>query len=234
MRDEQLLHNIRNIYGKIARSALRAGRNPEEIRLIAVTKTIDSNTIKRAIDIGLRDFGENRVQEARDKISDLVSHIPVGTVAWHLIGHLQKNKAKIAVELFDLIHAVDSHELAQALNKHAEKIGKRQKILVQVKLSDEESKFGILKEKMYNLLECLGGMRNLKTEGLMTMPPLFDDPERVRPYFCELRKLRDELESSGYALPGLSMGMTNDFEVAIQEGATMVRVGTGIFGERGN
>lgn len=199
--------------------------------------------IKGAIETGLREFGESRIQEAREKILNLKSenYPPMpplakggmnGGVKWHLIGHLQSNKAKIAVQLFDLIHSVDSVEIAEEINRQAEKTGKIQRILVQVKLSSEEPKHGISKEKLMFLLEKLSSMRSLKAEGLMTIPPFFDEPEKIRPYFRELKKIRDEAEKGGVKLPELSMGMTNDFEVAIQEGATIVRVGTAIFGER--
>jgi len=208
---------------------MRAGRNPEDVKLVAVTKTVDTERINEAVEWGLRVFGESRVQEAKDKISNLKSQISNTMIEWHLVGHLQKNKAKIAVQLFDLIHSLDSAELAAEINKNAEKIGKTQKVLLQVKLSKEETKHGVAKEDLLDLVKAVSEMNNLKLEGLMTMPPFSDDPEMVRPYFRELRKLRDNIEKSGFALPELSMGMTNDFEVAIEEGATMVRIGTGIF-----
>ncbi len=150
-------------------------------------------------------------------------------IEWHLVGHLQKNKAKTAVQLFDLIHSLDSIELAQEINKHAERAGKIQRVLIQVKLSEEETNHGVAKEGLITVMKAVTGMKNLKLEGLMTMPPFFDNPDMARPFFRELRELRDNAEKSGYVLPELSMGMTNDFEIAIQEGATMVRIGTGIF-----
>jgi hypothetical protein len=239
-----LIENIKNIYRKISYTALRAGRNPYDVKLIAVTKTVSIERIKEAIDWGLRVFGENRVQEATEKISNLKSQInpPLPPfhkggwgglmVEWHLIGHLQRNKAKTAVQLFDLIHSLDSIELAQEINKHAERAGKIQRVLIQVKLSEEETKYGVARGDLMDLIKNVSEMRNLKLEGLMTMPPFFDDPAMARPYFIELRELRDKAEKSGYKLPELSMGMTNDFEIAILEGATMVRIGTAIFGER--
>lgn len=238
-----LIENISSIYKRISHSAMRAGRNPWDVKLIAVTKTVSVEHIKEAMDAGLRMFGESRVQEAKEKISNLKFEItpPIpplvkggmnGGVEWHLVGHLQKNKAKMAVELFDLIHSVDSIEIAEVINKQAEKIGKIQKILVQVKLSGEISKYGILKENLVELLRHIRSMNNLSVKGLMTIPPFFDNPEMARPYFRELRKLRDDAEAKGFKLSELSIGMTNDFEVAIEEGATMVRIGTGIFGER--
>jgi pyridoxal phosphate enzyme (YggS family) len=227
-----LIENAANIFKRMSHAAMRAGRSPERIKLIAATKTVGIETIKEAIDIGLRFFGENRVQEARDKISNLKVEISNSNIEWHLIGYLQKNKAKYAVQLFDLIHTVDSTELAEELNKQAGKINKIQKVLVQVKLSDEETKHGISEKELMPLLERIGILKNLKLEGLMTMPPYFEDPEKTRPYFKRLREIRDRAEEAGFKLPELSMGMSGDFEVAIEEGTTMVRIGTAIFGER--
>lgn len=241
-----LIENASNILKRMSYAAMRAGRSPDEVKLIAVTKTIDIETIKEAIDAGLRIFGENRVQEAQKKISDLKFEITppvpplikggtIGGVEWHLIGHLQKNKAKYAVQLFDLIHTIDSIELAEELNKQAEKIGKIQRVLVQVKLSEEETKHGVSEEELIPLLEKIKSLNNVKLEGLMTMPPFFDDPEKARPYFKRLREIRDNINSlriTHYTLQELSMGMSGDFGVAIEEGATMVRIGTAIFGER--
>lgn len=211
---------------------MRAGRNPEDIKLIAVTKTVSIEKVKQAVDAGLRIFGESRVQEAQKKVMSNELRAMSENLSWHLIGHLQKNKAKVAVELFDLIHSVDSAELAEAINKHAEKLGKTQEILVQVKLSSETTKHGILKDNLISLINEIKKMKHLKVKGLMTIPPYFDESGMARPYFKEIRKLRDEVEMNGFKLPELSMGMTNDFEVAIEEGATMVRIGTAIFGDR--
>jgi pyridoxal phosphate enzyme (YggS family) len=235
-----LSEHIKRIYGAMSHAAMRAGRDPHEVKLIAVTKKVPANAVVQALEIGLRDFGESRVQEFREKLVEmrnLLGVLPAGTLKgyrprWHLIGHLQKNKAKMAVELFDIIHSVDSEELAEMVNRSAEKINKTQRMLVQVKLSYEESKYGIEKEKIMDILRLMKGMRNVKVEGLMTIPPYFDDPQKARPYFRELREIRDSAEAKGYHLPELSMGMSNDFEVAVEEGATMVRVGTAIFGER--
>lgn len=232
MIDTALLENIKKIYRKISHAAMRAGRNPFDVKLIAVTKTVGTERIKEAIDLGLRIFGENRVQEAEKKIADCRLQVTDCNVGWHLIGHLQRNKAKIAVQIFDLIHSLDSIGLAEELNKYAERDGKIQRVLVQVKLSEEETKHGVPKEGLMQLIEALSGKKSLKLEGLMTMPPFFDKPEMARPYFRGLRELRNSAEALGYKLPELSMGMTDDFEVAIEEGATMVRIGTGIFGER--
>ncbi|MFZ3122721.1 MAG: YggS family pyridoxal phosphate-dependent enzyme [Thermodesulfovibrionales bacterium] len=232
MTGAQIFENIRIICGRISHAAIRAGRKPEDIKLIAVTKTISIQQIKEAIDAGLRIFGESKVQEAREKIQDSRCKIQDADIQWHLIGHLQKNKAKTAVELFEIIHSIDSVELAEIADKHAEKAGKIQKILLQVKLSDEISKYGILKDNLFELVREISEMKNLSIKGLMTIPPFFENPESARPYFSELRTLRDTAEIMGFNLPELSMGMTNDFEVAIEEGATMVRIGTAIFGER--
>ena len=220
------------ILKKMSHAAMRAGRCPSEIKLIAVTKTVSTEAVKEAVNAGLRIFGENRVQEAQKKISDLRFEISNSRIEWHLIGHLQKNKAKYAVQLFDLIHTVDSIDLAEELNRQAGKAGKIQRILVQVKLSEEETKHGVPEKDLMPLLEKIKGLRNLKLEGLMTVPPYFEDAEKARPYFKRLREIRDEADKKGYRLPELSMGMSGDFEVAVEEGATMVRIGTAIFGER--
>ncbi|MEK7331828.1 MAG: YggS family pyridoxal phosphate-dependent enzyme [Nitrospirota bacterium] len=232
MTDTAFLENISSIYKKMSHAAMRAGRNPEDIKLIAVTKTVSIERVKQAVDAGLRIFGESRVQEAQKKVMSNELRAMSESLSWHLIGHLQKNKAKAAVELFDLIHSVDSVELAEAINKYAEKLGKTQEILIQVKLSMETAKHGILKDNLISLLDGIKKMEHLEVKGLMTIPPYFDEPGMARPYFKETRRLRDEAEMNGFKLPELSMGMTNDFEVAIEEGATMVRIGTAIFGDR--
>jgi pyridoxal phosphate enzyme (YggS family) len=224
--------NVRDIYSRMSSAAVRAGRSPGDIQLIAVTKNVGSEVISDAFESGLTIFGENRVQEAQKKIRSAVPGLKSECVQWHLIGHLQKNKAKTAVELFDMIQSVDSIELAGLINGCAESIGKIQRILLQVKLSHEESKHGINKDNILILLRALERMTSLRVEGLMTIPPYFEKPEDVRPFFSELRKLRDETCKQGFLLTELSMGMSHDFEIAIEEGATMVRIGTAIFGER--
>ena len=226
------MNNIKDVYRKISHAAMRAGRCPSEVKLIAVSKGVDSEVVKNAVENGLRDLGENRIQEAEEKIAIIKACLPDSKVIWHLIGHLQKNKAKTAVKLFDMIHSVDSLELAVLLDKYAGETGKKQKILLQVKLSDEESKYGILQGYLIEALSGIMRLNNLQVEGLMTVPPYFDDPEKVRPFFRTLRELKDKAVQAGFGLTQLSMGMSNDFEVAIEEGATMVRVGTAIFGER--
>lgn len=230
--DRMLLERIKNVFRKVSSAAIRSGRNPFDVKLIAVTKTVPFNRIKAAVDLGLRVLGENRVQEAQEKITLCKSECPDCDIEWHLIGHLQKNKAKVAVQLFEMIHTVDSIELAQLLDQYAGKHGKKQRVLIQVKLSEEETKHGVAKEDLMGLVGSVTKMGNLTLEGLMTMPPFFENPEQARPFFRDLRKLKENAEKAGYKLPELSMGMTNDFEAAILEGATMVRIGTGIFGNR--
>ena len=216
----------------MARGAMKADRSPDEVKLIAVTKTVGTEAIREAVDSGVRAFGENRVQEAKKKIlSEKIKGLSE-KLEWHLIGHLQKNKAKDAVQLFDLIHTVDSVELADELNRQAERINKIQRVLVQVKLSEEDTKHGMSEAGLMNLFERIKEMKHLDLQGLMTIPPFFEDISRVIPFFRRLKALRDEAETTGLALPELSMGMSHDYEAAIQEGATMVRVGTAIFGER--
>ncbi|MBI5098746.1 MAG: YggS family pyridoxal phosphate-dependent enzyme [Nitrospirae bacterium] len=229
----RILQHLAAIQERINSAAAKAGRNPQDIKLVTVTKTIELQEIIKAVKAGVRILGESRVQEAQEKITNYKLQITNSKVQWHLIGSLQKNKAKYAVQLFDLIHTIDSIELAEEVDKQARKNEKTQRILVQIKLSEEEAKHGVLEKDLMDLLDKISNMNNLKLEGLMTIPPLFEDPEFVRPYFMRLREIRDKLSAKGYNLPELSMGMSNDFEVAIEEGATMVRIGTAIFGERG-
>ena len=226
----QIADNLTIIEERIANAASKAGRNAQDIKLIAVSKTVDAERIKQAIEAGATILGENYIQEARNKIKE------IGQGArWDFIGHLQSNKAKYAVDLFEMIHSVDRLSLAQEINRVAEKKGKKVRILVQVNISGEETKSGINPQKVRTLIGEIASMSNLSLEGLMTMPPYFDDPEKARLYFTALRELRYTLlqESiGGVNLQELSMGMSGDFEVAIEEGATMVRIGTAIFGER--
>lgn len=218
---------------RISMAAIKAGRKPEDITLIAVTKTVQIETIKEAATAGISIFGENRVQEAQKKISACGPLFADRRLHWHFIGHLQKNKAKSAVQLFDLIHSIDSITCAEEVNKHAERAGKIQEALVEIKLSGEENKHGLLKEDLGALLSAISYLKNIKITGLMTIPPFLADIEEVRPYFKELRGLRDKAVSAGFNITELSMGMSHDFEIAIEEGATMVRVGSAIFGDRG-
>ena len=224
-----LINNISTVFKRISHAAMRADRIPEDVTLVAVTKTVDTERIQEAYDAGLRIFGENRVQEAAPKIDGLKNN---KGISWHLIGTLQKNKAKRAVVLFDVIESVDSLELAEKINVYAGEMGKRQRIFIQVKLSDEETKYGITPIDVESIIKRVAEMEHVKIDGLMTIPPYIEDAEEVRPYFRRLREMRDDLESRGYDIHQLSMGMSNDYEVAIEEGSTLVRVGTAIFGER--
>ncbi|MFZ3063987.1 MAG: YggS family pyridoxal phosphate-dependent enzyme [Nitrospirota bacterium] len=227
-----IAENIENVQNRIKRAAEKVGRDAKDIKLVTVTKTVDVNRIKEAVEAGLRIFGENRVQEAQKKVASYEFRVPSGKIEWHFIGHLQTNKVKYAVQLFDMIHSIDSTALAEELNKQAAKINKIQDALIEVKLSEEETKHGVPKNELMELIESTKDMKNLNILGLMTIPPFFDDAEKTRPYFRRLRELRDVAVKNGYNLPELSMGMSHDFEIAIEEGATMVRIGTAIFGER--
>lgn len=222
--------NLKIVQDRIAAAAKRAHRDPSSIRLIVVTKTIDIIRIQEAIAAGAAILGENRVQEAKGKIDKL------GPAAdWHLIGRLQTNKAKFAVKLFSLIHSVDNLELAHELDKQALKSGKVQDVLIEVNTSLEVSKAGIGAEDALALVQEAAKLDNISIKGLMTMPPFFDDPEKARPFFKELRELAGRIAQAnipGVSMQELSMGMSGDFETAVEEGATMVRVGTAIFGER--
>lgn len=219
--------NIKEVSERISWTAAKAGRRLEDIKLVAVTKTVDIERIKEAVAAGVRIFGENYVQEAADKIK-AIGH----GVEWHMTGRLQKNKAKYAVNLFDAVQTVDGLELAEELNKRAKAAGKIIKGLIEVNLGEEKTKAGVSKDGLIPLLRTLKGLDNLSIQGLMAIPPYFENPEMARPYFKALRELRDEANSNGFPLSELSMGMSHDFEVAIEEGATMVRIGTAIFGER--
>ena len=214
---------ISAIYRRMGHAAMSGGREADAARLIAVSKTVSPEAVRLAYDAGLREFGENRIQEAQRKTAELSDL----NITWHMVGHLQSNKAKVAVGMFDLIHSVDSVKLLKAIDRHAAEINKIQRVLVQVKLAEEDTKSGSDEAGLEAILEAAAACDNVKVEGLMTVPPFYDEPERVRPYF---KRLREMAEARG--LRELSMGMTGDFEVAIQEGATMVRIGRAIFGER--
>jgi len=222
---------LENIKDRIYQVAAACGRDPETIRLVAVSKAVPKDRVKAAIEAGVTTLGENYVQEAREKINALYSH----PVSWHLIGHLQTNKAKVAVRLFDLIQTVGSLKLARELDKQAQKIDKIQQILIQVNIGDDPAKSGTTAQDTQNLIQEISRLEHLSIKGLMTMPPFFNNPEKVRPYFSALRDLRDKIRKiavPNVSMEELSMGMTGDFEAAIEEGATMVRIGTAIFGER--
>jgi hypothetical protein len=231
MESEVLKKRLSNVKERIKKAAIDCGREPDAIRLVAVSKTMPKDRVREAIKAGADILGENYIQEARDKINALSSY----PVSWHFIGHLQSNKAKYAVKLFDMIHTVDSLKLAKELNKQAKKIDKIQKILVQVNISMESTKSGVHEEDAQKLIKEISLFENISIKGLMTMPPFFNNPEEAGPYFSALRALRDNIRDKAIKnvnMQELSMGMTGDFEVAIKEGATLVRIGTAIFGER--
>src|ERR1700735_4633361 len=233
--------NLDRIRERVARAAGRAGRRVEDVTIVAVSKTFPFEAIRAAYELGLRHFGENRVQEWESKqarVADL-------DATWHLIGHLQSNKARRAAGLFNRVDSVDSLALAQKLDaavaeggaeateKSDAANGRRLRVLIEVRLGDETTKSGVAEAALPMLAEGVTGLAKLELLGLMTVPPFLDDQERVRPYFSKLRELREDLaRRTGQPLPVLSMGMSHDFEVAIEEGATEIRVGTGIFGER--
>ena len=225
---KQRLHAV---LADIRQTALGCGRNPEDIRLVAVAKTHPVSAVQEVIEAGAAIIGENYVQEARDKFNALLDR----DVQWHFIGHLQRNKAKYAVRMFDLIHSVDSVRLATELDKASRKVGKIQDILIQVNISGELSKSGVSEAEIMDVLQGMAPLENIRVKGLMTMPPFFDAPEKARPYFAALRRLKDRIclgNMPSITMEELSMGMTGDFRVAIEEGATLVRIGTAIFGAR--
>lgn len=222
---DDLTTNLAAVRERIARAAARCGRTASDVKLVAVSKTHPATVLREAIAAGMTIFGENKVQEGESKILE----IGRDSAEWHLIGHLQSNKARKAVQLFDVIHSLDSIELARRMERICEEEGRgRLPVLIQADLAGEETKSGVPVDDLPELAGYLESCTHLQLVGLMVLPPFFDDPEATRPYFKRLRTIRDEV------LPGgeLSMGMSNDFEVAIEEGATIVRVGTAIFGER--
>jgi PLP dependent protein len=224
--------NFRKIHDRIETAAAKCGRAPGDILLLAISKTFPVEAISAAIATGQRRFGENRVQEGEAKIRCLAA---VPGLEWHLVGHLQSNKAHRAVQLFDVIHSIDSAKIATKLNESCLELGKRISVLVQVDLGKEPTKTGVDLEEVRSLMELILPLRGMSIDGLMTIPPYFEDSELSRPYFAALRQLREALESERPGCLGkahLSMGMSHDFEVAIQEGATIIRIGTSLFGER--
>jgi len=223
----QIKENLLRVTERIEKAALRVGRDPKEIRLVAVSKTVEPARIKEAIEAGVSILGENYVQEAKKKIEEIGR-----PVSWHFIGHLQSNKAKYAVQLFDMVHSLDSIPLAEELNRRAKQADRTFKVMIEINLSGEATKFGTDEEKILDLAKRILHLNYLSLEGLMTMPPYFDSPEMGRPYYIKLRELREKMGREGIPLKELSMGMSNDFEIAIEEGATYVRVGTAIFGPR--
>jgi PLP dependent protein len=230
---ETLSERFEDVRKRVATAARRCNRSIEDITLIAITKTHPTETMRAALDLGMRDFGENRVQEAEQKIVELGRE----AARWHLVGHLQANKARKAVSLFDIIHSLDSPELAQRLDRVCtEERREELPVLIQINLAGEKSKTGADPRELPALLDAISNCQRLRLIGLMTLPPYFENAECVRPFFKTLRELRDELQQQGRfgERPGeLSMGMSHDFEIAIEEGATMLRVGTAIFGQRG-
>lgn len=222
--------NLARVMERIADAALRSGRSPESVKLVGVSKTVDIGRIKEAVSAGLQILGENYVQEAKDKIEQLGSQ-----ASWHFVGRLQRNKAKYAVKLFDLIQTVDSLKLATELNRRAQPLERVIPIIIQVNLAGEASKGGVHPPECISLIRQIAELPNLQVQGLMTMPPFFNDPERARPFFRQLRELSEQLaeaDVAGVEMKEISMGMSGDYEAAIEEGATLVRVGTAIFGER--
>ena len=223
-----LAANLETIRQRIRAACERAGRNPDSVTLLAVSKTHPPETIKAAADCGQIFFGENKVQEARAKIP-----LCPGKLRWHFIGHLQSNKCRDAVELFEMIQSVDSLSLAQEINKRAEQAAKRMPVLIEVNVAGEASKFGCQPEQLLAELKELNALPRIEIHGLMTVPPWSPEAEDSRPHFRRLRELKQRAEQVlGVPLPHLSMGMSGDFEIAIEEGATIVRVGTALFGPR--
>ncbi len=219
--------NLLKVRERIERAAQRAGRDPKGIQLVAVSKTVEAARVQKAIEAGVSILGENYVQEAQKKIEEIGK-----SVFWHFIGHLQSNKAKYAVRLFDMVHSVDSNSLAEELNRRAEQEGRVIKVMVEVYLSMEATKFGADEDRVSSFLRRIRDLKHLSLVGLMTMPPYFDSPEMSRPYYTALRELKEKMIKEGIPMNELSMGMSNDFEIAIEEGATYVRIGTAIFGPR--
>jgi len=229
---ERIKENLNRVRDGITRAAQRAGRNPDEVTLVVVTKTFGIDTVANAIEAGVTDIGENYVQEARAKIEALGR----GSVRWHFIGGLQTNKAKYVVRLFDLIHSVDSHDLAAEIDRRAAIEGRVMDILIQVDISREAQKSGVMEEDLVEFIRAVAPMPHISVTGLMGMPPFGREPEASRPYFARMKRLFDEVASlviESVHMNNLSMGMSNDYEVAVEEGATMVRVGTAVFGQRG-
>jgi PLP dependent protein len=225
---QMIAENVENIRRRIAASCRSVGRNPEEVTLVAVSKTVDVDVVRQAVRAGCWDLGENYVQDLRDKREQLLGE----PVRWHFIGHLQTNKIKYIVEWVHMIHAVDSLNLGEQLSHWSAKMNRTLDVLVEVNTSGEESKFGVAPSAAFEFVKILREIPRLNVKGLMTMGPFLPDPEDSRPSFRALRQLKEHLHRCGVDVPVLSMGMTNDFEVAIEEGSTMVRIGTAIFGGR--
>jgi pyridoxal phosphate enzyme (YggS family) len=228
-----LAERLARVRAQITAAAQRSGRSADEVTLIAISKTHPSAVVSKLIRLGATDIGENRIQEAEQKIVEVGRN----KARWHLVGHLQANKARRAVNLFDVIHSLDSIDLARRLDRLCGEEGRdKVPVLIQVDLGQEETKSGVAESELDRLITGVSRLNRLELVGLMTLPPFFENPEDSRPFFVRLRELRDQMTERGVfgdRKGQLSMGMTNDFEVAIEEGATMVRIGTAIFGERG-
>ncbi len=223
-----LLDNYNKIQESVVESALKCGRNPDEIRIISVSKTFSSHLVQEAINSGIRIFGENRIQEAEKKIAELT-----GNFEFHMIGHLQSNKTRDALRLFELIHSIDKVTTAEKLNNDAEKTGKIQRILIQLKTTDEETKYGLSSDEIISVAESISKLKNLKLEGIMSIGPNTTDNALIQKSFIETAKMFDTLNKAlGLDLKELSMGMSGDYTIAIKEGATMLRIGSAIFGNR--
>jgi pyridoxal phosphate enzyme (YggS family) len=226
-----ILNNLNIVREKMKIAADKSGRKTDDIKLVAVTKNVSVSRINEVISYGVREIGENRVQEAVDKFNQ----IGPTEVKWHFIGHLQRNKVKHIIKFVELIHSVDSFELAEKINECAEKEGKIQKVLVQANIYKENTKFGFISyNEIVNFLKKVIQFKNLSIEGLMVIAPFFRDPEETRPLFAEIRNISHRLKKdiAGLKMNYLSMGMTNDFEIAIKEGSNLIRIGSGIFGSR--
>jgi pyridoxal phosphate enzyme (YggS family) len=238
-----VMKNLERVRARIAEAALHAGRDPADVRLVAVSKTFPVDAILAAWDSGQRDFGENRPEEGAQKIAEVAACLPTESekLTWHMIGHIQRRKAQLVVEYFDVVHSIDRLAVAQKLSALAVEAGRELPVLLECNISGEASKYGYqaagwehdppLHERLYTEVTAILALPGLRLDGLMTMAPLVDDAEMVRPVFASLRALRDALRERfpGVTLPHLSMGMTDDFEVAVEEGATLVRVGRAIF-----
>ncbi len=222
-----LAERLKEVNAAIAAAAVKAGRDPAAVKLVAVTKTVGADQIRQAIAIGLHDFGENRLQEAKAKVDAFPDQ------NWHFIGHLQTNKVKEVLPRFKLIHSLDSYRLAEALQHWGERLDRSVNVLVQVNVAGEKGKYGLEPGELPDFLAALRSLTRIKVRGLMTMAPWVDDPEEARPVFRGLRLLQQQCSSPEMSLEHLSMGMTNDYRVAVEEGATIVRIGTALFGPRG-
>ena len=223
-----IAENLERVREQIAAASAKSGRSTDDVELVAITKTHPAERVREAIEAGQTLFGESRVQEARAKIPELPSN-----VRWHFVGHLQKNKIRHALPLFELIHSVDSLQLAQEMNRIAQEGGLHPRVLLEINVAGEGSKFGFRSDRLREQMEALLALPRLSILGLMTIPPLAEDAQASRKYFIQLRELRDRLQTEFRVdFAQLSMGMTQDFPIAVEEGATLVRVGTAIFGER--